>query len=55
MIVLINVPFAEKVFTTGPDLSDTETKNTNNKMIKFNGRVKFNRNCALLLLFNVTS
>ena len=37
MIVLINVPFAEKVFTTGPDLSDTETKNTNNKANNFQG------------------
>ena len=54
-IVHINVPSAEKVFTTGPDLSDTETKNTNNKTNKFNERDKFNGNCALLLLFNVTS
>ena len=37
MIVPINVPFAEKVFTTGLDLSDTETKNTNNKAINFQG------------------
>ena len=59
MIVLINVPFAEKVFTTGPDLSDTETKNTNNKQLSLteglNLKVKFKGNGALLLLFNVTS
>ena len=54
MIVLINVLFAEKVFTTGLDFSDTETKNTNNKTIKSNEGVKFNGNCALFLLFNVT-
>ena len=37
MIVPINVLFVEKVFNTGPDLSDTETKNTNNKAINFQG------------------
>ena len=37
MIVRINVPFTEKAFTTGLDLSDTETKNTNNKVINLQG------------------
>ena len=37
MIVRINVLFVEKASTTGPDLSDTETKNTNNKAINFQG------------------